>query len=534
MLKKLGDCPSDQELGVVAAVRAEKAVNETFSAELNVHDRGKWKNIAEFTKEDLLVGQHLGMGTFSDVFEVTATVEEDEAQTKEGFAADAGDLDKRIEAKFSNWLGAGLGADLPVPWQLTRRSTTPDDHALSKRELSELWKFRALQEDYTPSIRELGELRTLRAQDKAEEGDGDDMDRQIEAMFTGKKRTVSFHQISPHQSVVIAPGKRAERRVTLAMKCLRPQIRSDSRQFKVGIEDLVDETAMLASLDHPNIVKIHGRAGGCAANSFCNSVKLSDGFFVLLDRLKDTLDDRVRRWKKINPKGRPPTPSQVQTAASLADALAYLHTKKICFRDLKPANVGFDSLGVLKLFDFGFAVEIELLEADKSAGSSSTGASREKRLLDDECRTPRYMAPEVGLMQDYALPADVYSFGIILWEICALTKPFGKIFSKADFRKSVERGARPKVAKAWPPVLKDLITSCWPTAPAYRPGMKRVKSVLEAHAKELQRSPQGPRRKSMLRRLSFTRGSLTKCDILGISSLTKELEAGRNCKSERC
>merc|ERR1712238_488848 len=81
--------------------------------------------------------------------------------------------------------------------------------------------------------------------------------------------------------------------------------------------------------------------------------------------------------------------------------------------------------------------------------------SRDKRLLYEKCGTPRYMAPEVGLGQGYGLPVDVYSFGILLWEICSLTKPFCKIKSAAEFHKTVfEKGSRPKVAKSWPPVLK--------------------------------------------------------------------------------
>merc|ERR1719491_379121 len=167
-------------------------------------------------------------------------------------------------------------------------------------------------------------------------------------------------------------------------------------------------------------------------------------------------------------------------------------------------------MGVLKLFDFGFALGIEPL--DGSDGSSGTDDSREKGLLYDKCGTPRYMAPEVGLMQGYALPADVYSFGILLWEICALTKPFGKIKTAGEFHRTVfEKGARPKVAKSWPPVLKELITGCWRTVAADRPEMARVKSVLELHAKELAKNPRGQQKKSSIvrRTLSAVHLSIT-------------------------
>jgi len=200
-----------------------------------------------------------------------------------------------------------------------------------------------------------------------------------------------------------------------------------------------------------------------------------------------------------------PSVSQVRTAMALADALSYLHSKRICFRDLKPDNVGFDSMGVLKLFDFGFAVGMD--EPPKAAGGvcdSVTQGGREKGLLYEKCGTPRYMAPEVGLEQGYALPADVYSFGILLWEMCALAKPFSKVKSSDEFRRAVfERGARPKLTRAWPSSLKEVITGCWSPVASDRPEMLRVRSALAAHADDLERNPQRQKR-SILRRLSLS------------------------------
>ncbi|KAL7523032.1 hypothetical protein ACHAXR_000175, partial [Thalassiosira sp. AJA248-18] len=109
--------------------------------------------------------------------------------------------------------------------------------------------------------------------------------------------------------------------------------------------------------------------------------------------------------------------------------MSYLHSKNIVFRDLKPANVGFDSMGVLKLFDFGFAFSVK------------------KDLLYDICGTPRYMAPEVGLERGYGIPADVHSFGILFWQICSLKQPFAHIMSAPELQESVwEKGLRPKLS----------------------------------------------------------------------------------------
>jgi serine/threonine protein kinase len=279
-----------------------------------------------------------------------------------------------------------------------------------------------------------------------------------------------------------------ERKVVLAMKCLRPQLRSDAEQFIIGVEDLVHESIMLASIDHPNIIKIHGRAGGCDSRS----PRLCDGFFILLDRLQDTLTDRIIRWKNQYSKTKgPPSMAQLNTAYSIADAISYLHSRGILFRDLKPANVGFDSNGVLKLFDFGFAICVSSSSSlsppvkGQSVCSDTSCATQEPVLLYDRCGTPRYMAPEVGLDQGYSFPSDVYSFGILLWEICALDKPYGSVKSAEDFHKAVfKKGARPKLIKHWPKHLSDIMSNCWSNSTNERPEIWEVKTSLSALAND--------------------------------------------------
>jgi len=244
------------------------------------------------------------------------------------------------------------------------------------------------------------------------------------------------------------------------MKCLRPQIRSDATRFTIGAEDLVHETAILANLNHPNIIKLHGRASGRLADAFV----LNDGYFILLDRLSETLHDRIDSWKE-DPMFSwvSPMMKQIQVSHAVADAMAYLHSKKIIFRDLKPDNVGFDSMGVVKLFDFGFAIGMP-----------------ENGVIYHRCGTPRYMSPEAGIGLGYSLPADVYSFGVLFWEICALKKPFSHIKSADEFEKSVFiDGERPPLGKRWPRLVKEIMSMCWSATPKKRPTMLDIKSALE-------------------------------------------------------
>jgi len=511
LLENLGDSPSSHELDNVAAIRAKEYIEECLSAEISVLDRKKWDSIPQFTKMDLVVGQHLGKGSFSDAFEVFATIVDEEASpTFESLGSDSADLDKLIRAKFrpnptdeDRDPDKGLDAEIDAMFGSSvasihsgARGVIREEEDDLDNEIEAMFGKKEADEDYLDNEIDAmfnsspKESSNVIPEDDAKQLKEDKVEkpkefqtRRIQSRTTRRRTTdlggsVCLGTLQSRSS----SKKRQERKVVLAMKCLRPQIRSNAEQFMIGVEDLVHETAMLASLDHPNIVKIHGRAGGgCVSNSF----RLGDGFFILLDRLKDTLDDRIQRWKKSMDKKAPPSLSQIKTACAIADAMSYLHSKKIVFRDLKPANVGFDSMGVLKLFDFGFAIGIDEPPRSPSMSSGNSGENEESHLLYDKCGTPRYMAPEVGLEMGYSLPADVYSFGILLWEICALKKPFGNVKSADEFHKIVfEKGARPKLVKHWPQVLKDIITTCWSVSEMERPAMPYVKSILAAHFRE--------------------------------------------------
>jgi len=250
-----------------------------------------------------------------------------------------------------------------------------------------------------------------------------------------------------------------------AMKILMPQLRSDADQFTIGSEDLVHETAILANINHKHIIELHGRSPGQLTEVFLKN----DGYFILLDLLDETLHDRIESWKVAEHTLQGPTVEQLRVSHDVADAILYLHSRGIIFRDLKPANVGFDSRGVLKLFDLGFAIGLPEKEDDNPEG-----------LLYDRCGTPRYMAPEVGLSLGYGKESDVYSFGVLLWEICSFAKPFAHITSATMFERAVFKGGeRPPVELHWPKAVRDLMAGCWHARQNSRPAITEVRSSLE-------------------------------------------------------
>ncbi|RYG59380.1 hypothetical protein EON64_20295, partial [archaeon] len=122
----------------------------------------------------------------------------------------------------------------------------------------------------------------------------------------------------------------------------------------------------------------------------------------------------------------------------------------LCTLDLKPDNVGFTKDGFLKLFDFGLVtcVRSRTSPNDVYEMTGYTGSLR-------------YMAPEVVLRKPYSEKADVYSFGIMLWQMARDRVPFKGYNKEEFFSRVVEGHERPKLDKSWPGGFSNLLKSCW-------------------------------------------------------------------------
>lgn len=130
---------------------------------------------------------------------------------------------------------------------------------------------------------------------------------------------------------------------------------------------------------------------------------------------------------------------------------------------MKPQNIGFDTKGTVKIFDFGLAREY----SQDAHGHNAV----KPRLMTGETGTPRYMAPEVAtLSRTYSFPADVYSFSILLWQIITNRIPFGNITCPKIFKQKVVLGnRRPKLKFVESEPLKHLMEASWSSDPNMRP-----------------------------------------------------------------
>jgi serine/threonine protein kinase len=147
----------------------------------------------------------------------------------------------------------------------------------------------------------------------------------------------------------------------------------------------------------------------------------------------------------------------------------------ILFRDLKPENIGLDFEDNIKLFDFGLAKE---LKQEDRVGPNQYHAT-------DKTGTKRYMAPEVFADQGlYGLPADVYSFSLILWEMLSLQVPFDGLSPEAHAVQTYVKKSRPKLRnRKWPEDVKKMIKEGWHHDLSKRPQMSVIHSVLTTYLK---------------------------------------------------
>ncbi|KAF6257891.1 kinase-like domain-containing protein, partial [Scenedesmus sp. NREL 46B-D3] len=210
------------------------------------------------------------------------------------------------------------------------------------------------------------------------------------------------------------------------------------------IERFVSEVRMLARLRHPNLILFMGY---CTTPELCIiSEYMSKGSLY---------SQRQRRLEVLDPK------IQRLVAVAVARGMAYLHTRTppILHLDLKSPNILVDERWRVKITDFGLSRARQQTYVSASAQGG----------------TPEWMAPEVLRCESVAEPADVYSYGVVLWELITGRAPWEnynpmQVVAMVGFREL----QLPLPTAAAEPFLLDLCRRCVHRDPAARPSFTQI------------------------------------------------------------
>src|SRR5262245_47625801 len=185
------------------------------------------------------------------------------------------------------------------------------------------------------------------------------------------------------------------------------------------------EATIAAGLNHPNIVTLH-------------SIEEFEGTrFITMELVEG------RSLSALIAPGGLPVPQLLDLGVAVADALVAAHEKGVVHRDLKPANVMITREGRVKVLDFGLAKLAQTApDLENSLATTMTALSRVGEVLG----TAPYMAPEQIRGEAVDARTDLFSFGVMVYELASGTKPFvGSTF--ADLSSAILRDHPPSLTR---------------------------------------------------------------------------------------
>ena len=199
------------------------------------------------------------------------------------------------------------------------------------------------------------------------------------------------------------------------------------------------EARLVATLRHPNIVQVY---------DFDHDEEYEIYYMVMEYIQGQTLKDRLQN-------GGIPLEEGAFIAAGIADALYYAHQRDMVHRDVKPANIMFTEEGHPVLADFGIARMLSV------SGLTASGAM---------VGTPAYMAPEIGIGEPATESADIYSLGVVLYQLTTGRLPFEAEVPMSLVMKHINDPVPPptELAPEIPAALEEVILTALAKEPAER------------------------------------------------------------------
>jgi Tol biopolymer transport system component len=210
------------------------------------------------------------------------------------------------------------------------------------------------------------------------------------------------------------------------------------------------EAQVLASLNHPNIATIHGLEESGSVRALV--MELVEG---------PTLAERIAQ-------GPLPLEEALPIAKQIAEALEYAHERGIVHRDLKPANVKITPDGKVKVLDFGLAKALQddsIAQDSTNSPTLSMAATKAGIILG----TAAYMSPEQARGKAVDRRADIWAFGVVLYEMLTGRQVFGGETASDSMAAVIEREPDWKsLPPGVPPRIRGLLRRCLTKDPKQR------------------------------------------------------------------
>ncbi|KAF3781391.1 Serine/threonine-protein kinase [Nymphaea thermarum] len=217
------------------------------------------------------------------------------------------------------------------------------------------------------------------------------------------------------------------------------------------------EVSLLFGLKHPNII------------SFVAACKKPPIFCIITEYMSG---GSLRKYLHQQEPHSLPMKLVLRLALDIARGMHYLHSRGILHRDLKSENLLLGDNMCVKVADFG----ISCLESQCDDVKGFMG-------------TYRWMAPEMIKERQHTKKVDVYSFGIVFWEILTALIPFQDMTAEQAAYAVSQKNARPPIPATCPAAISSLINHCWASNPDKRPQFDEIVPILEDYVESLEQDP---------------------------------------------
>lgn len=231
-----------------------------------------------------------------------------------------------------------------------------------------------------------------------------------------------------------------------------------SRQAAERLQIYKQEISIMRLVRHKNVVQF---IGACSKwPQLCIVTELMAGGSV-----RDVLESRRSGLDFA---------TAIKVLRDAARGMDFLHRRGVVHRDLKAANLLIDEYDVVKVCDFGVA------RLKPPSLNTAENAEKFSAEMTAETGTYRWMAPEVLEHKPYNHKADVYSYGITMWEVLTGGVPYSGLTPLQAAIGVVQRCLRPEVPPYTPSALATLMQQCWHADPRIRPEFSEVLDSLES------------------------------------------------------